>query len=98
MPLKNDYAATGDPLTAIQADAIATQINTNTTAITTPGFTFTQSSAAATWTITNTLGRYPKAVTVMVGGFEVDADVETPNTSTIVITFATAQSGRAEII
>lgn len=61
-------------------------------------FTYTQSSPAATWTITNTLGRYPSAVTVVVGDEIVDADIETPDTSTIVITFASPQSGRAEII
>lgn len=64
----------------------------------TAGFTHTQSSPAATWTITNTLGRYPSAVSIFVGGVLVEADVETPDTSTISITFASAQSGRAEII
>lgn len=64
----------------------------------TGGFTYTQSSPAATWTITNTLGRYPAAVTVVIGDEVVDTDIETPDVNTIVITFASAQSGRAEII
>lgn len=62
------------------------------------GFTHTQTTPAATWTITNILGRYPASVTVWINDFEVDADIETPNTSTVVITFASPQSGRAEII
>lgn len=62
------------------------------------GFTYTQSSPAATWTIVNALGHYPAAVTVVVGDEIVEADIETPDTSTIVITFASPQSGRAEII
>jgi len=33
MVLKNDYAATGDPFTAVQADALATQVNANTSDI-----------------------------------------------------------------
>lgn len=62
------------------------------------GFTHTQSSPAATWTITNTLGRYPASVLVIIGGEVVDADIATPDIGTIVITFASPQSGRAEII
>jgi hypothetical protein len=61
------------------------------------GFTHTQSSAAATWTITNTLGRFPRSVQVFISNELVDADIDTPNISTIVITFNSAQSGRAEI-
>lgn len=62
------------------------------------GFTYTQTSPAATWTIANTLGRFPSSVSVFVGDELVEADIETPDTSTIVITFASPQSGRAEII
>lgn len=62
------------------------------------GFTYTQASPAATWTITNNLGRAPAAVTVIVDGEVVDADIEIPNSTTIVVTFATPTSGRAEII
>lgn len=62
------------------------------------GFTHNQSSPAATWPIVNTLGRYPSAVTVVVGDEVVDADIETPDVNTITVTFALPQSGRAEII
>jgi hypothetical protein len=44
------------------------------------------------------LGRYPASVTVVLGDELVDADIDTPDISTIVITFASPQSGRAEII
>jgi hypothetical protein len=62
------------------------------------GFTYTQASPAATWTITNTLGRKPVSVSVWINDELVDTSIETPDTSTIVITFASPQSGRAEII
>ena len=62
------------------------------------GFTHTQTTPAATWTISNLLGRYPASVSVFISGQLVDAYIETPNVSTIVVTFATPQSGRAEVI
>lgn len=62
------------------------------------GFTHVQSAPAATWTIVNTLGRYPAAVLVVVGDQMVLTDVEFPDEDTIVITFATPQTGRVEII
>jgi hypothetical protein len=61
-------------------------------------YTYTQTSPAATWTITHPLGRTPSSVTVWQSDVLVDADVETPDTSTVVITFSSPQSGRAEII
>jgi hypothetical protein len=61
------------------------------------GFTYTQASPAATWTISNTLGRFPRGVAVFVGNELVEADVDTPDINTIVITFSSPQSGRAEI-
>jgi hypothetical protein len=91
-PLKANYASTLDPLTPSQMDLVASAVNAGC------GFTHTQSTPAATWTVNHTLGRYPKSVTVIVSNFEVLADVETPSTTQVVITFATAQSGRAEII
>jgi hypothetical protein len=62
------------------------------------GFTHTQSMPAATWTITNTLGRYPASVLIVVGTELVDADVEFPDIATIVIIFASPTAGRAEIL
>ena len=60
--------------------------------------THTQSSPSATWTITHALGRKPASVTVWIGDELVDSDTETPNSTTIVITFPAPVSGRAEII
>jgi hypothetical protein len=62
------------------------------------GFTHTQSTPAATWTITNMLGRLPASVTVWINDTEVDTDIETPDISTIVLTFPSPVAGRAEII
>lgn len=62
------------------------------------GFTHTQSTPAATWTIPNTLGRYPASVLIVVGTELVDADVEFPDIATIAITFASPTAGRAEIL
>lgn len=62
------------------------------------GFSFIQSAPAATWTITNTLGRRPAAVNVIVDGQVVDPDIDIPDISSIVLTFATPTAGRAEIM
>jgi hypothetical protein len=60
-------------------------------------FTHTQITPAATWTITNPLGRYPTSVNVIINGEMVETDVELPSISQIVVTFAQPQSGLAEI-
>jgi hypothetical protein len=60
-------------------------------------YTHTQSSAAATWTITHTLGRKPSSVTVWVLDEHVITDISSPNTTTVVITFPSPTSGRAEL-
>ncbi len=62
------------------------------------GFTHTQATPAATWTITNTLGRYPASVLVVVDDAEVTTDVEFPDLDTIVISFASPHAGRVEIV
>ena len=62
------------------------------------GFTHTQVTPAATWTIPNTLGRYPAAVLVVVGDELVLTDVEFPDLATIVVSFASPQAGRAEVL
>lgn len=61
-------------------------------------FTYTQSTPAATWTVSHNLGRFPASVTVWIGDEEVSTDIDTPDTSTAVITFSSPQSGRAELI
>jgi len=57
---------------------------------------FTQVAPSTTWTIHHTLGYLPE-VNVIVGGEEVDADVDYPDVHSVVITFASPQSGTAEL-
>lgn len=62
------------------------------------GITHIQSTPAATWTIDHPLGRWPAGVMVVIAGQLVDTDIEFPSITQIVISFASPQSGRAEII
>lgn len=59
-------------------------------------FTHVQGSAASTWVITHNLGREPKA-TVIIGSEEVEADVIYNSLNQISVSFASPQSGRAQI-
>lgn len=61
------------------------------------GFTYTRTEAAATWIIPNELGRMPAGVLIVVDGEVVEADV-IPTVDTIVLVFASPQSGQAEIV
>lgn len=58
-----------------------------------PSYIHTQSTAAATWIVSHTLGRAPYAVLIVVGGELVNTDVEFPDSSTVVVTFASPQAG-----
>jgi hypothetical protein len=64
------------------------------TAIT--GLTFTQSIPAAIWTIHHTLGYEPN-VSIIVGDEEVEAEVEYPNNSVVVINFGIPVAGSARL-
>lgn len=57
---------------------------------------FNQDTPSSVWTIHHTLGFKPD-VTIIVGGEEVEADVDYPNSATVVITFNTPQSGIARL-
>lgn len=59
-------------------------------------FVFRQDSPAAVWTISHSLGFTPD-VTIIVGGEEVEADVDYPNNATVIVTFNTPQSGVARL-
>lgn len=59
-------------------------------------FVFEQAVPVSIWTINHGLGFKPD-VTVIVGGEEVDTDVDYPNNNTVVLTFATPQSGIARL-
>lgn len=61
------------------------------------GLTYNQPSPAATWTITHSLGKRPASVSVWIDDELVDTNIEVPDISTVVITFANPQTGRAEI-
>lgn len=59
-------------------------------------FVYNQNSPASTWTIVHGLG-YNPSVAIMVGGEEVDAEVEYPSVTTVVIMFGTPVSGTARL-
>jgi hypothetical protein len=58
-------------------------------------YTFTQASAATTWTITHNLGVFPVIVVVDNTGAVIEADVVYNSNNQITVTFATAQAGKA---
>lgn len=63
------------------------------------GFTFTQNTPAATWIITNTLGRKPASVTAWIADELIEPDiVVSPDGELITVTFAYPVSGRVEVI
>lgn len=58
-------------------------------------YTFTQSSASATWTITHNLGLFPAVSIVDNSGNEILANVVYNSNNQITITFDVAQAGKA---
>jgi len=60
------------------------------------GITITQTIPASTWTIQHTLGYEPN-VSVIVGDEEVDAEVEYPNNSVVIINFGIPVAGTARL-
>jgi hypothetical protein len=75
--------ATGDPITGGGDDVAA-------------GFTYIQSIPASIWTIAHTLG-YDPTVTIIIGDEEVDAEIEYPNNSVVVINFGVPVAGTARL-
>ena len=59
-------------------------------------YVYNQTLPASTWTITHTLGHEP-SVSIIIDGEEVDADVDFPNNSVVVVTFNTPQVGLARL-
>lgn len=57
-------------------------------------YRFDQAVAATVWSITHNLGQYP-AVSVTVGGVEVDADVQYLDANRVQIAFTVAVTGSA---
>lgn len=62
------------------------------------GFEHVQSAPAATWSITHGMGRYPLGSQVTVDGEVVHADIVYPNSTTVVVTFASPQAGVLRLI
>lgn len=65
------------------------------------GFSYVQDAPAATWIITNTLGRYPASVLLIVDNEQRSTDLvfSGPNGyDTISVTWASPTTGRAEVI
>lgn len=60
------------------------------------GITFNQAIPASTWTIPHSLGYEPN-VSIIVGDEEVEAEVEYPNNSVVVINFGIPVSGTARL-
>lgn len=60
------------------------------------GYTFTQVIPASVWTIPHTLGYEPQ-VSIIVGNEEVEAEVDFPNNSVVVISFGVPVAGSARL-
>lgn len=58
-------------------------------------YTHTQASAAATWTITHNLGKYPSVTIVDSGGDQVLGEVEYTSVNQLVVSFSAAFAGKA---
>lgn len=57
------------------------------------GYVHTQSTPAATWTVSHTLGRVPLSSELTIAGEVVHSDITFPDASTAVVTFASPQAG-----
>lgn len=57
------------------------------------GFAYAQSSPSSNWIVTHTLGRYPLSSEITVAGEVVHTDITYPDVFTVVVTFASPQSG-----
>tara|TARA_X000000368_G_scaffold259257_1_gene204914 strand:+ start:8586 stop:9284 length:699 start_codon:yes stop_codon:yes gene_type:complete len=58
-------------------------------------YTFTQSAAAATWTITHNLGRFPSVTTVDSAGSIINGAITYTDENIITVVFTSATSGKA---
>ena len=60
-------------------------------------YTFTQLTAAATWTVAHNLGKYPSVSIVDTGNTQLMADVHYVDANNLTISFGAATSGSAYI-
>ncbi len=59
------------------------------------GFTHTQSSASATWTINQSLGRKPSVTILNSSNVEIEGEIEHSDNNTVIARFSVAISGTA---
>ena len=95
----NQTIQNGQNVIEINSGGCITKINLNPAITVNQGngaqYSFQQSTAAATWTITHNLGYVPNVITVNDAGTEIIGVVTTLNTTTVVIEFSDAVSGYA---
>ena len=58
-------------------------------------FTFTQSSAASSWSVTHNLNKFPSVTVTLADGTQVEAEIEHTNKNNLTITFSSSNSGVA---
>ena len=59
------------------------------------GFTHTQSSASATWTVDHSLGRKPSVTILNSSDIEIEGEVEHSDNNTVIVRFSVAVAGTA---
>ena len=62
------------------------------------GFSYVQTTPAASWPVIHNLGRHPYAVTLTIGTSQAFTDLDFTDPNTVVLTFATPTAGRVDII
>jgi hypothetical protein len=58
-------------------------------------YTHNQMIAASTWTVNHNLGKYPAVTVVDSAGDHVLANINYPDTATVIITFSSSNAGKA---
>lgn len=61
------------------------------------GYEHVQITAASTWTVSHTLGRFPFSSEIVIGNEVVHSNIEYPDAFTVVVTFPSPQSGKLRL-
>jgi hypothetical protein len=61
-------------------------------------FLYNQTLPLATWTINHSFGRFPSVTVIDSTGFAIITDIEYPNNSMVVVTFAQPTTGKALLV
>jgi hypothetical protein len=91
----------GEPKTLVVRPRVRAQLVTHIPGPPGPagtGYTHTQSSPSATWTINHNLGIKPSVEVFSVGGLEVDASVLHVSNNQVAVSFATPFAGYARLV